>query len=316
MPIQPTSYAVPRADLGEAFYEFDGSAEGFVAADVLPVIPVPRKAATLSVIQRENLKRALDSHANGAAFARINLASEDLAYACVDHGLEEQLTDEDRKNYALDFDAEQATVNNIIHHQMIEREIRTKDIVWSTTTFAGAALFKDNSGSPWSTAATSIIGQIAVGKETARANSGNQPDSLLIGAAGLANLLANTELITRFPGAAVITEQMLRANLAAVFGLKNLFVGGRVYDSADEGVAFSGSDIWSDTYALLFKQATGDMKSYGLGRTVVWDMMAAGEVNVVQYREEQTKSDIFRGELFEVPKLFDAYAGHLMQIET
>ena len=92
MPIQTPSYAVPREDLGEAILEYDPSVDGFIGTKVLPVRPVRLKAATVSVLTRENLKAAITRHANGAAFSRVNLNVEDLAYACVDNGLEGQLT--------------------------------------------------------------------------------------------------------------------------------------------------------------------------------------------------------------------------------
>ena len=313
--IQQGSYAIPREDLGEAFHEYDSSVDGFIADQILPVREVRKKAATLSVVTRENLKRADDRHANGATFNRVNLAVEDKEYLCVDRGLEGPLSDEDRENYENDFDAELETVADIRHKIYVEREIRAAELVFNTTTWTGADLYTDNSGSPWDNVGTNIIAQVAAAKEKTRRLTGVYPDSMVIGAATLNNVQMNTGIIARFPGASIVTEAMILANLAALFGLQNLFVGKKTYDSAAEGQDFAAADIWADDYAMVFRRQTNSTRSPGLGRHVVWSNMAAGKPTVIQYREEQTESDIFRDRLFEEAKIWDAFFGHLMKID-
>jgi len=255
-------------------------------------------------------------HANGATFNRIVLTSEDLDYTCKDHGLEGQLTDEDRANYESDYDAEYETVQNITQLMYLAREKRIKAAVFNTTTFTGSALYTDNSTAPWDTTTTNVIEQVGAAKEKVRLNTGVRADSLLIGEAALQNLLKNTVLIARFPGIDKLTEAILRANIAALFGLSNLIVGGQVEDSADEGQDFTASDIWADDYALVFKRASGRMSSPGLGRQPEWTGVENGLGRVVEYREEQTESDIFRVRDFSIEKLFDKYFGHLMKIDA
>jgi len=93
MPLNYATYAVPRADLREAILEFDPTTAGFITTEILPIKGVKRKAATLSVMVRENLKRVDTKHANGSAYNRFRTKLEDKAYACENHGLEEPLTD-------------------------------------------------------------------------------------------------------------------------------------------------------------------------------------------------------------------------------
>jgi hypothetical protein len=319
MPIRHDTYAVPRADLGIAFHEYDPTLLGFVATKILPILAVMKKSATLSVIVRENLKRVDTKRANGAAFNRIGLTAEDLAYACQGHGLEAQLTDVDRENYADDYDAEIETTQILKKKFYNELEIETATAVFNTTTWTGAALYTDNKATPWSTTATDIFAQITAAKEKVRANTGVKPDALIIGEAAMNNLLINDDVRGRFPGAMVITEEMLRANMASLFGLKELIVGGAVYDSAKEGQDFTAADIWDYKYAMVAKIQRGPTKvEPGLGRTVIWTGVSSPdeEQPVLQYREPQTKSDIFQIEQFSEEKIFDKYFAHLMRIET
>ena len=316
MPIQQGTRSVPREDLGVAFHEYNPGTEGFVADIALPPIPVGKKAATMGVITRENLKRADSNHANGATFGRVNLISEDKSYLCKDHGLEIPLTDEDRSTYETDYDAEYESVQSVTRKMYVEREIRVKDAMWNTTTFTGADLYTDWSAAPWDTVGSDAIGHITTAITTVLANTGVLPDTMLIGRPTLESLLLNTAILARFPGAAAVTRQMLIANLTAIFGLSELIVGWAGYDGAQEGQVYSSGTIWNEDYALIYKRHTGGRATPGLGRVVEWTGIQNGRDQVVQYREEQTESDIFRVRDFSDEWIFDPYFGHLLLIDA
>jgi hypothetical protein len=249
-------------DLGAAFHEYSPGRMRFIADLILPVYGVAKEASTLSVIKRKNITVPETKHADGAVYNRVVLYADDMSYACVDHGLEGQLTDRQREKFRNDFDGELETVNGIKTKMMLAREKRVKELIFNTTTWTGASLYTDNSASPWDTATTDIISQINAAKEKVRLGTGVLADSLIIGEASMQNLLKNDDVIARFPGATMITEAMIRANLAAIFGLQNLHVGAE------------------------------------------------------QYREEQTKSDIFRVEESVDEKIFDSAFAHLMKIDA
>jgi len=314
--IQQSTRSVPREDLGVAFHEYDPADDGFVSEIALPPIPVGKKAATMGVITRENLKRADSNHANGAAFNRVNLISEDKSYRCKDHGLEIPLTDEDRATYATDYDAEYESVQSITRKMYIEREIRVKDAMFDTALFTGADLYTDHSAAPWDAAASDAIGHITAAINIVLANTGVLPDTMLIGRPTLENLLLNTAILARFPGAAAVTREMLIANLTAIFGLSNLIVGWAGYDSANEGQDYSSGTIWNEDYALIYKRHTGGRATPGLGRIVEWTGIQNGRDQVIQYREEQTESDIFRVRDFSDEWIFDPYFGHLLLVDA
>jgi len=316
--IQQGIRSVPREDLGVAFHEYNPGTDGFVADIALPPIPVSKKAATMGVITRENLKRANSDHANGAAFGRISLISEDKSYRCKDHGLEGQLTAEDRSTYESDYDAEYETVQVVTRKMYVEREIRVATALFNTTTWASgnADLYTDRQAAPWDAAASDAIGHITAAITKVLTNTGVLPDTMLIGRATLENLLLNTAILARFPGAALITRAMLEQALATIFGLSNLIVGWAGYDSGAEGQVFAAGTIWSDDYALIFKKHTGGRATPGLGRIVEWTGVDNGIGQVVQYREEQTESDIFRVRDFSEEWVFDPYFGHLLRVDA
>ena len=316
--IQQTTYAVPRADLGVAFHEYSPTRVRMIARDILPILNVGKEAATISVTRRENANIPETKHANGTAYGRVELYMEDMPYACVDHGLEGQVTDRDRAKFADDFDAELEKTAAVKVKMLLAREKRVKNLIFNTTTWTGTALYTDNSGSPWDNIATDIIDQIGKAKEKVRLNTGVPANALIIGEAAMQNMLKNTKIIARFPGTAVITEAILRAAMAAIFGLQDLIVGQAAYNSADEGLAASMTDMWGDDYAMVAALGAEGMpmSEPQLGRTILWQSFISDIEYVESYREEQTKSDIIRVEHSVDEKVFDKYFGHLMKIDV
>ncbi len=317
MPIKYQNYSIPRGDLGEAVHEYDVNQAEFIATQVLPIRLVNHESGKLSVITRESLlKMAETTHKNGGAFNRVGLEGEDMEYACRDYGLEGVLTDTDREKYSNDFDAELETVQHVMHKLLMKREKRVADLLFNPSTWTGSSLYCDYSGAPWDNVASDVISQVNFGKELVRKNTGMMPDSMLISVVALNNLLGNSKIIARFPGAPIVTEAMIRNNLAAIFGLTNLFVGKAIYDSAMEGQAFVGADIWSDDYCMIFKRQNGNLLSGGLGRTLVWSQMASEQPMVRQYREEQVEGDVFRVREYQQEKVFDKYFASLLKIDA
>jgi len=318
--IQKSTHAVPRADLGVAYHEYSPTRVRFIASDILPSLPVGLEAATISVTKRKNLTIPETKHANGAAYNRIELYMDDLAYACVDHGLEGKVTDRDRAKYANDFDAEVEKTAGIKTKMLLAREKRIKDLIFNTTTWdsSDSDLYTNNSGSPWDTVTTDIIAQVNAAKEKVRLNTGVPANALIIGEAALQNLLKNDDIIARFPGTAIITEAIIRAAIGAIFGLTDLIVGQAAYNSADEGQDASMSDMWGDDYAMVAALGAEGMPMTEpqLGRTILWEQYIADIEYVESYREEQNKSDIIRVEQSIDEKVFDKYFGHLMLIDA
>lgn len=316
--IQKPTHAVTRMDLGEAFHEYSPRRARFIGGLILPLYGVRKDAATISVVKRKNLTIPDTRHANGAAYNRVELYMDDLAYACEDHGLEGQVTDRDKEKYADDFDAEVEKTQAVKIKMLLAREKRIKNIIFNTTTWTGADLYTDNSASPWDNIATKIIAQVLDGKEKVRQNTGVPANAMIIGEVTLNNMLVNTELRAQFPGAPIITEAMLRAQMGALMGIQDLIVGQAIYNTADEGQDFVAGEIWPDDYALI--AALGEeglpMTEPQLGRTILWKPYTSDLEYVETYREEQTRSDIVRVEQSIDEKVFDKYFGHMLKIDA
>jgi hypothetical protein len=316
MGIRNSSYGTPRADLGEAIAEFNGGDEQFVARQVFPVLDLPRQAATLSVLTRENTKRPVTmKRAPGDGFARLSMITEDKTYTCENYAGEAKLPVEDRWQYKNDFDAEKEYAEIAKRALLVEAEVRVATIVQSTSIFTGADLTTDvSSSAPWATTSSDVISTIIAAKQKVWANSGFEADALVCDHTQLGNLLANAGVRARFPGAAIITEDMLRSNLAAILGLKHLFVGAARYDNANENITYSGASCWSATYVNVFKLADGGPRKGGLGKTIRWSEAEEYRDQVYMYHEDQTASDIIQVKEYVDELLFDQYFGHMLKV--
>jgi hypothetical protein len=318
--IQQATRSTPRADLGVAFHEFTPDGMTFVAEEVLPVLNVAKEAATISVITRENARTVDNKHANGAGFGRVHLGSEDKSYSTADYGLEGQLTDGDRERFMDDYEPEIETVQVVKTHMLMAKEIRAAAALFNTTTWTGSDLTTDVTGD-WDAAGSDVLGHVEAAVEQVRKNTGLKADSMLIGPVTYKNIKHNTAILAKFgSNPSVLTPSVWRRYIAEILDLQNIFVADGVYNSAAEGQTASMADIWSDDYALIFKRQSGSLAMPGLGRTVRWmgpaGVLVNGLENVVQYREEQTESDIFRIREYVGEFICDPYFGHLLQIDT
>ena len=90
---------------------------------------------------------------------------------------------------------------------------------------------------------------------------------------------------------------MTSQQLAAIFDLEQVLVGGAVYDSADKGQVASIADMWSNEYAMLtICSRSQDITAPCIGRSFIWDKESPGdgEPVVESYRNEGLRSDIVR----------------------
>jgi len=314
-----STYATPRADLGEAFHEFSPDGMTFIAPLILPDASVPKDEGTVTVITRENMRSDEAERAEGGTFQRIDITGEDLTYLCKNYGLEIPVTDRERKKYVDDFQVELEKIAILRLRMLLARELRVKNLIFNTTTWTGDDLYTDRSGAPWDNAGSDIIAHVVAAKEKVRSMTGVKANALIVSEATVNNMIANTGIQGRFPDNVLLTVELLRQQMAAIFGLQKLLVGDTVYNTADEGQSFSGSDIWPDDYAMVARVAEGPgmpMTTPCVGRTLRWtDMVNNVDGSPEQYREEQTKSEIYRMEDYLQEKVIDAYFAHLMKID-
>lgn len=311
--------STPRADLGEALMEFASQQGMMIGTQVMPVFPSQEKAGVFNAITRECLTRDVDTkRAPRANYNREGIETKEINFSCEEHGLEGILDDSERNLYASDFDAELVTSQGIQQLLMIAQEKRIASALFNTTTWTGAALYTDVSGNPWDNVASDAIGQVKSAREKVRQNTGLEPNALIIGKTNLDRLIANTAIKAAIQYVARLTEAELINALSDILGIKKIFVGAGIRNSANKGKTFSGADIWSDDYAMVAVVAEdrNNLAQPSVGRTVLWVKDSPENVVVEQYRAEGNRGDVFRVRQNVDELVVDPYFGHLLKVDA
>lgn len=322
MGVNYTSYSTPRPDLGAAWQEYmssAGFAPEFGALEIAPYVPVAKQAGYFSVITRETaLTQADTKRASKAAYNRATIGAEDASYSCEEYGLEGVVDDRERALYASDFDCEQAILMQIARKVRLAQELRMKSLIFNTTTWTASALYTDvSSSAPFDTISSDVIGAILAAKEKVRLGTGMLANALIIARSQVENMLKNTAIRGCFPASSVISVDLLRNNLASIFGLEKLIILNAVYNTADEGQTASLSEVWTDDYCMVARVANqGDPLSEPcVARSFLWTADSSSELVVEQYREEQVRGTVLRCRHDVDEIVLGAAFGHLLKID-
>jgi len=289
--------AIYRPDLGIAVLEYaEGATMGLIGTQLMPVFPTSLQAASYPVIPKEALMKLPDvNRAPRGRYNRGDWEYERGKFSTSEKGWEEPVDDAERKLLdreapgMADFVATKRGMNHILKRQ----EKRIADILFSETYFSANAITHE-----WDDATNAVpIDDVNDGVLSFRSACGMLPDALVIAYSTFQDLKNCDQIVNRlkytFPGLDI--NRMSSQQLAAVLNVPQVLIGGAVYDSAGRGLDASIADMWSNEYAALVKIANKeDFAEPGLGFTFLWTEDSPENPIVEQYREEQTRSDIFR----------------------
>ena len=296
--VQPTSdTSVSRPELGALINEFrDTEMTAAIGSRVMPYFPVAEQSAEFPVIPKEVLLKAPDTRrAMRAGYPSSDFEFEMGYYATRENGWEEKIDDRERKLYARLFDAEVVATRRAEKIIQLAKERRIASKVFNATTFTAHSVTNE-----WDDADNATpIEDINTGKLAVRAACGMLPNTLIISYSTFLNLKNCSDIVDRllytFPGEDI--NRMTSQQLATIFDIERVLVGGAVYDSADKGQDASIADIWDNEYAMLTICSAGqDITEPCIGRTFIWDKESPGdgEPVVESYRNEGIRSDIIR----------------------
>lgn len=297
MPTEAGSSAIYRPDLGMAVMEYyEGPTMGLIGTEIMPIFPVPDQAATYPVIPKEALLKLPDtSRAMRGRYNRGDWNWEDGLYATKEQGWEEPIDDRERRLLdrrvpgASDLMATMRAMRIIMKRQ----EYRISSLLFNASNFTAHAVTDE-----WDDDANAKpVNDVNDGVISFRSACGMIPDALVISFYTFTQLKECQQIIDRlkhtFPGLDI--NRMNSEQLAAVFNVPRVLVGGAIYDSAKAGAAATITDMWNQEYAALVKIARrGEFVEPGVGFTFLWEEDSPTNPVVEEYREEGTRSDVIR----------------------
>ena len=240
-------------------------------------------------------------------------------YATKEYGFELPLDYVDRQDTARFFDAALITAKQAKRVPLLEHEIRVAAATFSTSNYGAAT----NSGTAYTLAniATFDIGLDVDGAKTRLLANGESDADLSVVMSNdvFIRARASTKLQNRLRGIGVASDTILNIDEQAVaeaLGVKEVIVGKNAYDSALEGVAFSSSNIWGNTYCWVGRLGTSgqgelSMLDGGAQYTLNWSAYGTA-MNVFEYEEPQTNSTVIRAAHHVSEKVVNANAGTLI----
>ena len=290
--------SIYRPDLGVVAVEYlEGEAMSNIGLQIMPPFPCDEQGGVFPVIPAKALLSVEDtSRAPRGTYNRGDWAYEEGKYATRENGWEEPIDDRERKLFERrapgqgDFIATRRAMGIIVRNQ--ERRIANK--IFNAVNFTAHAVTNE-----WDDAANATpIDDVTTGKLAFREQCGMPPNALVISYTTFERLRRVAQIVDllkyTFPGLDI--NSVGAAELARIFNVPRILVGGAIYDSAGKGLSVDITDIWDNEYAALLRVATDqlDLIEPCVGRTFVWTQDSAEEPIVEQYREENRRSDIFR----------------------
>ncbi len=313
----------PKPELAGAFREFDLQGQKMIASLVLGPIGLLVQQGTFTMLTREAATRLRNlARAPGTTYPRRDIAADSQTYKCVGYGQEIPIPKENMKYYDNVFSADMVAAEQVFADLIRALEYRVALAVMNTTTWTGAALFTDNSAAgtnePWDAAATNIIAHVRAAVLKVLMVTGVMPNALICNTTNIDRMInTNTAIQAKFAASAIVTRKLKLDNLAQVIGIDRVIEGQAVYNSASEGQDFAGGEIWGDDYVMVAKVAvTSNPLEPCIGRVIYWKQMVKNLVEMAQYYENQTKSNITQGDMYTDEKIIDKYMGHLIRVDN
>ncbi len=292
------SGATLRQDLGAVAYEYalEASQRGFIGLNLMPIFETMLQSSDYPVITAESLLKLQETRrAARSGYNRSDFEFDSETFACKEYGWEEVVDDSESALYANYFDAEEVATLRAVDVILRNQEKRIADKLTSTATFG-----TNNVSVKWSTADTATPRKdVRDAKLSLRNATGLDANVFCCSKLTFDNILLTKEFseATQYTTPALLEVFEIQKKLVAQYlGVDQVLIGNAVYDGAKKGQSFSATSIWDDTKGFVARVATqpNNLKEACVGRTFLWIEDSPENLVVEQYREEQSRGDVYR----------------------
>lgn len=314
---------IPLPFVSQAINGFNPTAQNFIAATVAPAITVSAKDGTLPVMKRSATMARLENtkRAPGTLFARGDMQTGGIEYKCLDYGFEHLMPVETMAQFANEFEFDMAAAMQARGELFAGREKRAADLLFSTGTWTGDALYTDASSAPWTEVTSDIVLPITNAIDKVRAGTGLKANAIIMSNGNFISALANEKIKAMMSGIVVATQDVVASYLAKIFGVEKVIVGDAVYNSANEVVetvssdTVTASDVWSSNYVMVARVANSSNPTEpGVARLVNFAGQPGTDMSIEKYYENQRKAWIYQTTLCEDEVVIDSAYGHLVKV--
>jgi len=217
-------------------------------------------------------------------------------YSCTEYGWEEPLDDVESRLYQRYFDAEVVTTIRAENIILRGQEKRIASLVMNESNAVGTRA----AATAWSNHATSNpLKDVKLAKQDMLWASGLRPNTLILSETLFDHVILSEKVQTymKYVNSHLLDGREVQAAiLASYFGVSQVKIADAIVDVAGTGKSKDLKSIWGDDYVALLKVSNGgqDLREPCFGRCFLWTTDSATNVVTESYREEQTRSNIYR----------------------
>lgn len=260
------------------------SASNFVAAQVFPVVQVPKQSAKYNVFSRESFLRSeMRERPNGGLSPVSGWDMSPDSYNCDVFSLAKLVTERDRANWnQTGIDIDESSARYLVQQglQKMERQFQADYFTtgkWATDKTGVASSPSSSQFIQWDQYATSDPkADVNAGKLAIHNATGRTPNTMVVDYATWLKLQDHPLIIDRVSGGSTSANPALvtRQAVAAVFELERLFVAMGVGATNVEGETLATSGILGKGALLCYASPSPSLDDPSAGYTFMWD--AAG----------------------------------------
>jgi len=317
------STATYRPELGGAVREYNAQYaidQQFIGGRVLPEAPLPTAEGTYPVIKKENFRKPVNtSRAPGAGFSRGEWQWDKQSFDCTENAHEIPLDNKEAEKYAdvIDYEEESAIGADLVVRLAYERRVAAAVMNVSTWTPTNVAVDWDTIAS--STPLADL--DVAANKLEDKLGAPRNQLSLILPRSkwqALRNSASVLDALKYWNSGITGRESIRQGVVAQYLDIKEILVGNGSYDSADEGIAQSLSQIWPSQYGMLALLAPGPQaprKTLCLGRTIRWTSGMPDFVTIETYQSPDIDSLVVRARQFTDELIIASHAAELLDLD-
>jgi len=291
---QPTGSSIQAVDpvLTNMLVGYMQAADRFVANRVFPEVQIDKKGFTYYILTKKYwFLDEIKNRAPGGKFARSGYGVESTTGTALLWGLEHPIADEDRDNNQMPLSLEQAGLRWLAQQSLIRKERAfSADFmvtgVWGTDDNNSTTDWDDfTSGDP--------VNDVLTARRTISNNTGYDGNSMTLGYIVHQALVNHPDIVDRVKYVQTATLATVESALAASFGVSNYWVAKASYNSANEGQTMTAAAVIDDDCLVSYVTPTPGIMDASAGYTFSW-AGGGGLGSIINYREDQTKSDVLQ----------------------
>jgi hypothetical protein len=279
--------------LSQIAYEHWNDGNQWAGHVLAPVFRTGEQAARYPVFSKENLLSRPKNiqRAPGTPYSRSGLTLSHDTYNCEDKGHVVPVDDTERKKYRNQFDCDTAAIRRAVSTLHYNHELEVKALVDDGSVLGASPSTKWDASS-----GSDPIADIRAQRTAFRDGSGLDANTLVLTQDVAEVLYYHADLIDlfKYSQSAVLGA----SDIARVFRIPRVVIAGEYHDTAEEGLASSLAQIWSDTVVLAHTSDMSDLEAPNAFRTFSWTESSGSEDDIdlliESYRDDDIVSDLHR----------------------